>query len=262
MKYPFSKLEVIGYQEVPVLNPAMPRILTPIYRVEGKDEVIFSPYTKEPDAIVNPSYVVGMDCFDEYVQHMDISSMPTVKAAPSHELWLSDTGTICYQPENEANSSLRAIHGAKCGQARNLLQEGLLDKARLCALQAYSASPHNLAFSQLSLPLILRAAVEFLKGARQELVLTEQLIPEDRVGEFREMYKREARESSVYRHWQSAVEISLSSGEENEHALFGLIVRNYKGTFGIEPEEKLASYMKAWAEDGAELNRSIENEEI
>lgn len=172
--FPLNQLEIIGYREVPVREPAMPRLLSSIFAVQGADTVLFPPYTLGEQEVIGP-VVSTREEFDDLVAREEVSRYSAVQAWAGHELWLDDKGIINYGPEHVARNNLAEIFKTRCGMAEQALKTGSWSEARTHAMVAYSANPRSLD------PLSYRAAAEHLMASRHsapeqlraELALTE-----------------------------------------------------------------------------------------
>jgi hypothetical protein len=174
--YPLKQLEVIGCKEVPVLAPAMPRLLSPIFAVYDSDKVLFPPYTLSNEAVIYPDLSNRAE-FEELVTCKEVSAFGPVRAEPEYNLWLDDTGEFYYAPIQSVLKNLDLIFKTRCAKAESSLIGRKFATTRLHAMVAYSANPHSVD------PLIYRAAAEqmmVLDGSysdriKTELVLTETL---------------------------------------------------------------------------------------
>lgn len=188
--YLLEQLDIIGCKEVPVLKPAMPRLLSAIFAVRDSDTVLFPPYTHGARDLIRP-HVLTREEFGEMVANEDVTPYGPVQAHPEHELWLDDNGEIHYELNTLAKKNLDAIFKSRCGSADWALKAGAYTEARTHALVAFSANPKSLE------PLLYRAAAEWsmipghaeLDRVLAELALTELLaksfIP---ISSFRELY--------------------------------------------------------------------------
>lgn len=197
--FPLNQLDIIGCKEVPVLRPAMPRLLSPIFAVRDSVQVLFPPYTLDDDVVIRPE-MSNRGEFDDLVASEKISAYGPVPAKPGHELWLDDDGNIRYDSGHVARKELMRIFDAHCRSAALALKSGSLVEARTHAMVAYSASSRNLE------PLRYRAAAEHrMIGhaansdvVRAELALTEMLAESHlSLADFRSLYLELARKTLV-----------------------------------------------------------------
>lgn len=153
--FSLDQLEVIGCKEVPVLSPAMPRLLSPIFAVRNSDTVLFPPYTITDEEVIKPD-LSHRSVFDYLASHEEVSIFGPVAAIPKHELWLNDNGEFRYDLSDDALKNLKIIFKTNCEKADAKLRSGEFAVARLCATIAYSANSHSVD------PLVYRAAAEYL----------------------------------------------------------------------------------------------------
>jgi len=185
-----EQLDIIGCKEVPVSQPAMPRLLSAIFAVRDSDTVLFPPYTLGELEVIRPEVSTRAE-FDDLVACEEISAFGPVPALPEHELWFDDKGEIHYDPDHLARKELTRIFETRCGSAEWALRSCSLPEARIHAMAAYSANPKSLR------PLVYRAAAEhrMISGAadpalvRAELALSEILAESHLpIPEFRKLY--------------------------------------------------------------------------
>lgn len=221
--FPLDQLDIIGCKEVPVSQPAMPRLLSAIFAVRDSDMVLFPPYTLGELEVVRPD-VSTREEFEDLVACEKISSFGPVPAISEHELWLNDSGEIHYDPNYVARSALARIFETRCGSAMRALKSRLFDEARVHSLVAYSANPRSLD------PLRYRAAAEHLMASshpemekfRAELALTEMLAESHlSIPEFKKLYLELVRESPV----ASAVCGTMRPRPENRSKYAGIAGR-------------------------------------
>lgn len=189
-------LDIIGCNEVPVTEPAMPRVLSPIFALRNSGKVLFPPYTLGEQEVIRPEHSTREE-FDDLVACGEISAWGAQPALPEHELWLDDLGNLLYEPAWQVRGKLNSIFDARLKGADLALKSASLEDTRTHAMVAYSANPRSLE------PLIYRAAAEHRMSSvgssapsRDELALTEIIaathIP---TTEFQELYQKLARES-------------------------------------------------------------------
>lgn len=195
--FQFDQLEIIGCNEVPAKDPAMPRLLSAIFSVRDSDTVLFPPYTLGERGVIGPVISTRAE-FEDLVATEEVTSHQVGQALPGHELWLDDEGEIHYGPDYMARKGLMEIFEARCQLATRDLKSGDPAAARTHAMIAYSANPRSL------MPLVCRAAAEHLLAAgksdsariRAELALTE-IIAKTHLSteEFRKLYQEMAAKS-------------------------------------------------------------------
>ena len=171
-----SELEVVGFMEVPITGPAMPRLLSAIFAVSNSQTVLLPPYTLGELEVIGP-VLSNREEFQDLVACEEVSAIKAVPAQSSHELWLDDQANIYYTPDHETRGKLLKIFETRCGLARQALKSGAWLEARAHAMVASSANPRSLD------PLLLRATAEQLMASshadpeqnRAELALTEMV---------------------------------------------------------------------------------------
>lgn len=188
--FPLEQLEVIGCKEVPVLSPAMPRLLSPIFAICDSDKVLFPPYTLGDEEVIRPDLSNRAE-FDDLVAREEISAFGPVPAVPEYELWIDDNGKLHYDLGHVALKNLDIIFKVRCARAESALKVGNFAAARIHAMVAYSANPHSVD------PLIYRAAAEqmmvldasYPDRIKTELALTESLAESHlSIPEFQKLY--------------------------------------------------------------------------
>lgn len=195
-------LEVIGFTEVPSIEPALPRILSAIYRDSKTGTVLYPPYHMivGDSLLVNPVEAPSCD-FDERKKIGDLTPYETTQAQAGCALWLDDSGRVHYEPKSIIRQKLSEIFDRRMADAKQLLDDRKLEEARTSALIASASAPQNIK------PLTIRAAAEYgmslkpdeFPDAAAELNLTEFLAselmipPSLFVAAYRQMYGGELR---------------------------------------------------------------------
>lgn len=172
--FQLNDLELVGHLEVPIFQPAMPRLLSAIFAVRDSTMILFPPYTLGELEVMGPVLSTREE-FNDLAAREEVSSYQITQAQPGYEIWIDDEGCIHYDPGHIARKQLVEIFEARCRLAEKALASGLWAEARAQAIVAYSANPSNLD------PLSYRAAAEHLMASRRpcddliraELALTE-----------------------------------------------------------------------------------------
>ncbi len=172
--FQLNDLELVGYLEVPILQPAMPRVLSAIFAIRDSTKILFPPYTLGLQEVMGP-VMSTRDEFNDLVAREEVSTYHVTQAQPDYEIWIDDEGCIRYDPGHVARKRLVEIFEARCRKAKDALASGSWAEARAHAIVAYSANPRSLD------ALGYRAAAEYLMAShrpsdelsRVELALTE-----------------------------------------------------------------------------------------
>jgi hypothetical protein len=172
--FPLEQLVVIGSLEVPISQPALPRLLSVIFAVRDTDTVLFPPYTLGELEVIRPVISRRAE-FEDLLACEEVSAIGPIAAQPEHELWFDDQERFHYGLALEARRAMDAIFQSRCKLAKWALRAESFEEARVHAMIAYSANTANLE------PLVLRAAAELRMipsradqdTARAELALTE-----------------------------------------------------------------------------------------
>lgn len=196
-------LQIIGFTEVPSMEPPLPRILSAIYFNPDSKTVLYPPYQMVADGsvLVNPVQAPHQD-FLERAKLGDLTSFAPTQAQVGWALWFDDGGSVHYEPKSTIARKLAGILELRIANAKQLLAEQRLAEARTSALIASAIAPQNLE------PLLIRAAAEYgmsrnpdeFPTAAAELNLTEFLASELMVPmnlfveAYRKMYGGELRE--------------------------------------------------------------------
>jgi len=196
-------LQIIGFTEVPSMEPPLPRILSAIYFNPDSKTVLYPPYQMVADGsvLVNPVQAPHQD-FLERAKLGDLTSFAPTQAQVGWALWFDDGGSVHYEPKSTIARKLAGILELRIANAKQLLAEQRLAEARTSALIASAIAPQSLQ------PLLIRAAAEYgmsrnpdeFPTAAAELNLTEflaseLLVPMNRFVEaYRKMYGGELRE--------------------------------------------------------------------
>ena len=174
--YPVSKLEVIGFTEVPAKQPPLPRVLSAIYRDPESGAVLYPPYLLDGENLINP-VAAEMADFEERADLDEITRFERQQAKTRWALWLDDSGDVQYSPLSLITRNLAAICEKHVQSARDRIAAKDYPAAREHALIADAAHPQHRD------RLVLRAAAEFCMAkrpadypdARIELEFTEAL---------------------------------------------------------------------------------------
>jgi hypothetical protein len=189
--FQLNQLELVGYLEVPVRQPAMPRLLSAIFAVYDSTTILFPPYTLTEQEVIGPVLSLREE-FDDLVAREEVSEYDATQAQPIYEIWIDDEGSIHYDPGYIARKKLTEIFQAQCSLAKKALTSGSWVQARAHAIVACSANPKSLE------PLGYRAAAEHLMVSgspndgqvRAELALTEIIAKSHlSISSFRTIYR-------------------------------------------------------------------------
>lgn len=179
MNYPLNKLCVIGCTEVISSDPYLPRVLSPIYYdYNNTKSVLYPPYKIDNGQLINPVNGLMTEFFRNAYSNQITFWENFQLAEDDYVLWVDDLGVFHYDHKTVAAEKLQVIYNNKVSQAKELLNQGELEKARNSILVAGAIKPNDLEPLQirLEIELAMQSQPDKFPWAVMEYNLTEFLI--------------------------------------------------------------------------------------
>lgn len=147
-------LKIIGYAST-LATPTLPRVLHPVFLVQGADLVLFPPYTIQ-GAEVWKAHQGNLAEFEEFLAKEKLTQLAEpLPAKPYHDLWVNPDGVVAYVPKAEVRKAFQKLYKEHLNLAENKLAEKDYTAAARHAAVARSVDPGKLD------PLIIRGVTEF-----------------------------------------------------------------------------------------------------
>lgn len=153
--FDLNTLEIIGYSSK-LGTPTLPRVLFPVFRVRGaEDLILFPPYSMQA-AEVWKAHQGNRAEFEEFITKGKVTQLdPSLPAKAHHDLWVSPEGVVTYAPKAEVKKAFEELYVKHLGLAEAKLAEKDFEAAARHAAVARSVDPGKLD------PLIIRGVTEF-----------------------------------------------------------------------------------------------------
>lgn len=152
--FDLAALEIIGYSST-LATPTLPRVLHPVFRVRGADQILFPPYTVQGTEVWK-AHIGNQAEFEEFIAKEKLTLLDSpLPAQPHHDLWVSPEGVVTYAPKAEVKKAFEKLYAEHLNLAEAKLAENDFEAAARHAAVARSVDPGKLD------PLIIRGVTEF-----------------------------------------------------------------------------------------------------